>query len=734
MLFSKKVTPLLSCEIRHVIEGRIRFSCRALKYLAPYADEIRQNLENLNSINAVKLTTLTHNILIHFDPEKATFEEIQETVESIIGTYSLIAFKEERKEKAQVTVKERKLQEEPISEFVKRVSTTAIVLLYAMLRKKPPATTLPLFQRLTTVPAMTSISLSLPIFESGLESLRSVGRPNADTLTSTAVITSLLAGRDFSALIIIFLADIAELLTAYSLERTRKAIREVLSTGEDFVYKEVAEQEYKKVSIKEIAVNDTVMIPTGDKISVDGIVVSGEAAVDQSSITGEYLPVKRSSGEQVFAGTVVKSGSIVVKTNKVGDNTAISRIVHLVEEAAQHKASIQTFADKFSSQFLLVNFLLAIIVYAITRNFGRALNMLIIDYSCGVRLSTATAFSSAICTAARNGILLKGSNYLEMLSQTDTLVLDKTGTITEGKPQVSTIIRANNEVSEREIIELAAACEETSNHPLASAIINKAQKTFVQIPKHSEINVFPGMGVETYVEGKKICVGNLKLMKTIGVDPQYLHQDISRIIRRGENVVYVARDNQLIGILGIQDTLRENMKKALNRLRMLGIDDIILLTGDVEQHAEIMTNRMSMDSYKAEMLPEDKAEVILKLQSKGIQLAMVGDGINDAPSLAYADIGIAMGSARTDVAMEAADINIVQDNPLLIPATLKLSKKTMSIIRQNFSTAIGLNTVGIVLASVGVLPVFWGAVLHNSITIAVVMNSARLLFYDIERG
>jgi cation-transporting P-type ATPase C len=216
------------------------------------------------------------------------------------------------------------------------------------------------------------------------------------------------------------------------------------------------------------------------------------------------------------------------------------------------------------------------------------------------------------------------------------------------------------------------------------------------------------------------------------IDLTAAHDQVSRLVRRGENVIYVSRENELIGVLGIQDNLRENMKKALNRLRFSGIDDIILLTGDVEQHAEIMASRMAMDRYEAEVLPEHKAETVLRLQSKGVHVVMVGDGINDAPALAYADVGIAMGGTRTDVAMEAADITITWDEPLMIPAIIRLADKTMKVVRQNFGIAIGVNTLGLMLASLGVLPVFWGAVLHNATTVAVVLNSGRLLFHDIE--
>jgi manganese/zinc-transporting P-type ATPase C len=286
----------------------------------------------------------------------------------------------------------------------------------------------------------------------------------------------------------------------------------------------------------------------------------------------------------------------------------------------------------------------------------------------------------------------------------------------------------------RELVELAGAAEETSTHPLAVAILDKIRRTGWRIPQHSETEVHVARGVQTRVNGDLIRVGSRPFMEENGIDTSAAHEAVGRMVRRGENVIYVGREKQLVGVLGVQDTLRENMKKALNRLRLSGMDDIILLTGDVEQHAEIVATRMAMDRYKAEVLPEDKAEMVLQLQSKGVRVVMVGDGINDAPALAYADVGVAMGGARTDIAMEAADITITGDDPLMIPAVIRMATKTMGIVKQNFGISIGVNTVGLVLGSLGVLPVFWGAVLHNATTVAVVLNSGRLLFHDVERN
>ena len=336
--------------------------------------------------------------------------------------------------------------------------------------------------------------------------------------------------------------------------------------------------------------------------------------------------------------------------------------------------------------------------------------MLIIDYSCGVRLSTATALSAAICSAARNGILIKGSNYLELLAEADTLIFDKTGTMTVGRPEVTSIVPMQAAISARDVLQYAGAAEETSTHPMAAAVVEKVRRNGWQIPAHRDTQVHTARGVQTRVDGRTIRVGSRRFMQENGIElaPAAGGRQSPRPCGR-EHRLRCRADGELLGVLGIQDALRENMKKAINRLRYSGIDDIVFLTGDVEQHAEIIADRMTVDRYRAEAMPDDKAETVLKLQSKGTQVVMVGDGINDAPALAYADVGIAMGGSRTDIAMEAADITVTGDDPLMIPAVIHLANRTMQTIRQNFAAAVGVNTLGLVLSSIGVLPVFWGA-------------------------
>lgn len=732
-MFGMKAKPLLQCEVVHSLPGRMRIGCRALVYLEGYSGEIENHLKNSAAIKTAKVNTLTGNILIEYSTENVTEDEVLEMVEYIVSSYSMAAYKGERQKKSSTTVQERRLQEESSKDIARRIAATGAILLYSVLRYRnriPPAS---IVARFTSLPAIGSLALSIPLMRSGFQSMKTSLRPNADTLSATAVLASLVAGKDISALTTILLSDIAELLTAYTMERTRKAIRDMLDVGEEYVWKLDRDGKIVKIGIKELKTGDRVLSHTGEKISVDGVVEEGEAVVDQASITGEFVPAVKSAGSQVFAGTIVKSGGLTVRAEKIGDQTAAARIVHMVEEASNRKAEVQAYADRFSAQFIPLNFGLSLLVYLITKSSTRALNMLIIDYSCGVRLSTATALSASIYAAARNGILVKGGNYIEMLSKVDTLILDKTGTVTEGKPQVISMVPANSKVQPRDLVEMAAAAEEVSTHPMAAAVLRKVRSSGWSIPSHGETKIYTARGVETTIGKSLIRVGNRRFMEESGIDVRSMQEAAIKLMSRGESVVYVARNKRLAGILGIQDTLRRNMKKALNRLRMLGIDDIRLLTGDLEIQAEVAATRMAMDGFESELLPEDKAKSVLQLQSKGSKVLMVGDGINDAPALAYADIGIALGGSRTDIAMEAADITITGDDPLMIPTVVQLSRKTMRVVKENFATAIGVNTLGLVLASLGVLPVFMGALLHNLSTVAVVLNSARLLLYNTER-
>ena len=720
---------LLDCKILHEIRGRIRIKSRALKYLGIHKEEITKQLMQVHYIQSVEISSITGTILVYFDNFSLTGENLISLLQNTLNTYLVDIYKNEKKQVSNKYVIERRLQEESPQEIIKNIGAAVLLLLLPN-----PKTKLTGIRRLFNYKTLSTVSLALPVLKNGIYSLIQNKRPNADTLSSTAIVSSIILGSERTALTIMILEKFAELLTVYTMKKTRGVIKDMLSVGENYVWKQSDDENTaKKVPIEEISKGDLILVQTGEKISVDGTIEKGEAIIDQSAITGEYMPVTKKAGEEVFAGTLLKSGNITVKAEKVGDDRTASRIIKLVEDAAFNKADIQSYADTFSAQLIPLNFLLAGIVYVSTKNLQKALSMLVIDYSCGIRLSTATAFSASINTAAKNGILIKGSNYLEELSKSDTVIFDKTGTITEGKPKIQTLKTFGKNIKDNRMLALAAAAEETSSHPLASAILNEIKNRGLKIPKHKESVIKVARGIETFVNKDIIRVGSLKYMEENDISLEVASDIVKGMQNRGEIVIYVAKNNDLIGVIGVSDPPRENIKKAMNRLRNQGIDDIVLLTGDLRQQAETIASRMSMDRYESELMPEDKAKDILKFRSIGSKVIMIGDGINDAPALSYANVGIALGSSRTDIAMEAADVTITSDDPLLIPGVIGLAKNTVKIIKQNFAMAIGINSFALVLGATGLLPAIYSSILHNSITILVVGNSLRLLKYDVNK-
>ena len=728
---------LLACEIVHRLRGRIRIKSKAFKYIGnSLKSEIEKQLLQVRYIENVEISLITGTILIYFEDVSLSDQNLISLIQNTLNSHIFEICKNEKIEKSSKYVIERKLQEESPKEIMKKIVTTAGLLGYNLFFKSKSAVALTGIRRFLNYNTLSTLALAMPVLKNGINSLIKNKRPNADTLSSSAIISSILLGKESAALTIMFLEEVSELLTVYTMEKTRGAIKDMLSVGENYVWKEISEDNVKRVPIEEIQKDDIIVVQTGEKISVDGKIIRGEALIDQSSITGEYMPIKKSVGEEVYAGTIIKNGNISIIAEKVGDDRTVSRIIKLVEDANSNKADIQNYADTFSAQLIPLNFILAGIVYASTRSITKAMSMLVIDYSCGIRLSTAVAFSAAINTAAKNGILVKGSNFIEELSKAETVIFDKTGTITEGKPKVQSIEVFDNSISENEMIGLAGAAEEQSSHPLATAIMSEIKDRGIEIPKHNKIKTVVSRGVETKVgkgkEAKTIRVGSKKYMLENNIDLTLATEAERGIISRSEIGLYVSQDEKIIGLIGVSDPPRENIKKAINRLRNYGVDDIVLLTGDLRQQAETIASRMSIDRYESELLPEDKAKNILKFQSKGSNVIMIGDGVNDAPALSYANVGVALGSTRTDVAMEAADITITQDNPLLVPGVIGLSKSTVKTIKENFAMVIGLNTFALVLGATGILAPIYASVLHNSTTILVVMNSLKLLKYDIK--
>lgn len=576
---------------------------------------------------------------------------------------------------------------------------------------------------------LVSLYASRNIIASGTRGMLQSKKPNADTLSTTAIVASLLKGNPRSALVILLMSTISEIITDITAKRTKNYVRDMMNLDVPYVWKVGCDGQERKVSINEIKIDDEIVVFEGEKISADGKVMSGFASIDESSITGEYIPKDVGLHQNVYAGTIVKSGNLHIKVEQTGSKTAVSQIVQLIEEAQLKKAPIQNYADQLSEGLVPISFLLAGLIYVTTGRWDRVLNMLVIDFVCGIKLSTTTAISASIGRAARNGALIKGGEYVEKLSKIDTAILDKTGTITQGKPIVKEIIPYNG-YTEREILKYVASAEEHSSHPIAEAMVTLAQEWNLTLPDHDhdKIEQVVGHGVKATIGNKEVLVGNKRLLLKEKVEPsglKFIHK-----LSQQNNAVYVALDGKVAGVIIIEDAIREGMKRTINQLRREGIDEIVMITGDKEQVALEVYNELQLDGYYAEVLPHEKAKYVRDFKSNGNNVMMVGDGINDAPALAYADIGVTLGGKRTDIAVEASDLVITSDNPLILSDVVQLSKKTMNTIRQNFTITIAVNSVAIMLGAFGAIAPIVGAAIHNAATIGVLLNSTKLLFKE----
>ncbi|MGE7714809.1 heavy metal translocating P-type ATPase [Priestia megaterium] len=575
----------------------------------------------------------------------------------------------------------------------------------------------------------TAISTSYDVIKDGVVHVLKARKGNANTLTAASIFASLCMKNPGSALIITLMSTISELLTDYTSEQTKHYIHSVLKLDVSYAWRVKEKGVEEKVLVEDIQVGDKVVVFTGEKIPVDGIIIEGNGTADEASITGEYMPREVSGGDNVYAGSVLQSGHVTVTVEKVGEDTSLSKIVKLLEEAQDKRAPIQNIADTVAEKMVPVSFGLALLTFFFTRNLNRAMSMLVIDFICGIKLSTATALYASIGRAAKEGAIVKGSDHIEKMSKLNTVILDKTGTITEGTPVVQQVIAAEG-FNQEDVIRLAAAAEKNSTHPIADAIMKQAKDWNILIPirdNNAQVETTVGKGISTWLNGKRVVVGSLRFMNELKVKTTNLLQQM----QNDENVIYVAYDQTLVGVVSIFDKIRSGMHRAVNNLRHQGINDIIMLTGDKRTVAREMARRLKLNWYHAEALPDDKAFYVKKYGRTGAVM-MVGDGINDAPALAHAHVGVTMGAKRTDIASEASDVIITSDNPEMLSELVGLSKKTMNIIRQNFLATFAINGIAILFGALGIFSPIVGAAIHNAATIGVVINSARILWLGRE--
>ncbi|QLH06222.1 heavy metal translocating P-type ATPase [Nitrosopumilus ureiphilus] len=542
---------------------------------------------------------------------------------------------------------------------------------------------------------------------------------------------------EVSAVIIAFV-----LLGKYMEEAIKKksssAVRKLLDLSPPMacVIREGSEMEIPSNQIK---MDDVMIVKPGEKIPTDGIIITGESSIDEKMITGESLPVGKKPGDQVIGATVNKQGLLHIKATKIGKDTALSQIVHVVEQAQSSTAKVQRMADSIAAKFVpsvvgaaVITFLLW---YFVIGDFVAGLlafvAVMIIACPCALGVATPAALMVGVGKGAESGILIRGAEYLERSQKINTIVFDKTGTITKGEPEVTDIVSLN-ELSEKQIIEYGGTVESGSEHPIAKAVVNKMKEMNIPLTTPEEFESLNGLGVKAMVHGKKIYTGNRKMMKQFGIDVRLAEQNMERLESEGKTAIMVIIDDKIEGIIAVADSLKETSQMAIFALTDLGIESI-MITGDNEKTAQAIAKKVGIEKIIANVLPADKAKEIKKLQAQGKFVAMVGDGINDAPALAQADIGIAIGSG-SDIAKETGGIILIRDDLMDVSRAIRLSRATMKKIKQNLFWAFAYNSGGIPIAALGLLsPIFAAAAMALS-SISVIANSSMLKRYNITSG
>lgn len=539
------------------------------------------------------------------------------------------------------------------------------------------------------------------------------------TLMTLGVIAALVVGQWVTAALVVVFMRIGEYVENFTTESARRAVKQLTALAPQTarVERDGAEVE---ILVGEVKPGETIIVRPGEKIAVDGEIVSGQATIDQSAITGESMPIEAASGTHVYAATIAKLGSLRIRAERIGVDTTFGRVVKMVEEAEAHRADVQRIADKFSAWYLPVVAAIAGITFLISRNPLSTAAVLLVACSCSFALATPVAMLASVGASAKRGLLIKGGKYLELLARADVLLVDKTGTLTLGQPQVTDVVPLNG-LSRVQVLTLAASAERYSEHPLAEAVRTLGRDENIVLIEPKDFEAVPGQGVRAVIDSHHISIGNRRMIPTAGAT-----QVVTDLEAQGKTLLFLESDDQLVGVLAAADTLRPEVPAALAEARSLGIRHIELLTGDNERTASSLAERLGV-SYRANLLPENKIDVVKEFQAKGHIVVMVGDGVNDAPALAQANVGIAMGAAGTDVAIEAAHIALMREDWNLVPDVLRIAHRTMRIVKMNLAFTTVYNIVGLSLAAFGILPPVLAAAAQSLPDIGIMGNSARLI-------
>jgi heavy metal translocating P-type ATPase len=554
----------------------------------------------------------------------------------------------------------------------------------------------------------------------------------AGVMASVAMIAAIIVGEYSAAALVVFMMSVGEWLENFTVARADNALRDLakLIPPEVLVLRNGQEQ---LVPVDQVMVGDLVRVRTGERIGLDGKVTSGHGSVNQAAITGEPMPVDKSIGDELFAGTLNELGTMEFTVTRTGQDTTLGHIVKLVKDAQATQAPVQRLADKYARILVPITFGIAILVYILTQDITRSITVLVVVCPCALVLATPTAVVAAIGNAARRGILIKSGQVVEQVGKVDVVAFDKTGTLTHGKPQVNEVVTVDS-VSDEQLLAYAACAEKFSEHPIGRALVAAGSERLLQFGEPLDFSVLPGFGISARVDGRRVTIGNRSLLTERGIPWSHeLEQRTMDLELKGGTVIPVALDEQVAGLISLVDTPRLQAKRAIAELKQLGVKETIMITGDNPRTAERIARELGIDRFFAEVLPQDKLNIIRDLQSKGRTVLFAGDGVNDAPALAAADIGVAMGLAGTDLALETADIGLMTDEIERLPQVIQLSRKALTVIKQDVIFSMSMNVLAVILGGFGIIGPVAGALMHELSALPVLANSSRLIGYKIPK-
>ncbi|AQT78911.1 copper-translocating P-type ATPase [Mycolicibacterium litorale] len=703
--------------------GRVRMESTALLGDSRRAVDIEDALAAMVGVRAVHAYPRTGSVVVWYTPTRCD-------TEALIGTIGAVIDAPGRSAAPAVPRSAEVANADVVRMMIGGIALLALATRRYLLRR--PALLGPSSRLFAS--AVTLVT-GYPFLRGALASLRGRRSAGTDLLVSAATIASLVLRENIVALTVLWLLNIGEFLQDLTLRRTRRAISDLLAGGQDTAWIRLADGTEIQVPTDNLKPDDVVVVHAQVAVPVDGDVVDGEAIVDQSAITGEPLPVSIGVGDVVHAGSIVVQGRIGVSATAVGNQTTIGRIITRVEEAQRDRAPIQTIGENFSRRFVPASFLLSALTFAVTGDVRRAMTMLLVACPCAVGLATPTAISAAIGNGARRGILIKGGSHLEQAGNITAVVFDKTGTLTFGRPVVTNVIALHQDWQPEQVLAYAASSEIHSRHPLAQAVIRSTEERRIMIPPHQECEVLVGLGMRTRADGRTLLLGSGELLRREKVRvTKKATEWMTRLQQQAETPLLLAVDGKLVGLISLRDETRPDAAAVVGALRRRGVQRVIMLTGDHPETARAVAELVGIDEWRAEVLPEDKLAVIAQLRNDGHVVAMVGDGVNDAPALAAADIGIAMGMAGTDVAVETADVALAGDVLARILDLQILGRHAITVIRQNYGMSIAVNALGLLVGAGGALSPVMAAILHNASSVAVVANSSRLIRFQLFSG